>query len=127
MKRILMVEDEAHIVRLMTMALERAGYAVDSTGNGVEALEYLQGQHPDVMITDIDMPRMTGQELCMQLNAELPERDFLIVVVTARTEVEHREWSRMIPNLEFLEKPVSMRKLVSRLDEHFADTAVSGD
>ncbi len=127
MKRILMVEDEAHIVRLMTMALERAGYAVDSAGNGVEALEYLQGQHPDVMITDIDMPRMTGQELCMQLNAELPERDFLIVVVTARTEVEHREWSRMIPNLEFLEKPVSMRKLVSRLDEHFADTAVSGD
>jgi len=122
-----MVEDEAHIVRLMTMALERAGYAVDSAGNGVEALEYLQGQHPDVMITDIDMPRMTGQELCMQLNAELPERDFLIVVVTARTEVEHREWSRMIPNLEFLEKPVSMRKLVSRLDEHFADTAVSGD
>lgn len=127
MKRILMVEDEAHIVRLMTMALERAGYAVDSAGNGVEALEYLQGQHPDVMITDIDMPRMTGQELCMQLNAELPERDFLIVVVTARTEVEHREWSRMIPNLEFLEKPVSMRKLVSRLDEHFAETAVSGD
>lgn len=127
MKRILMVEDEAHIVRLMTMALERAGYAVDSAGNGVEALGYLQDQHPDVMITDIDMPRMTGQELCMQLNAELPERDFLIVVVTARTEVEHREWSRMIPNLEFLEKPVSMRKLVSRLDEHFADTAVSGD
>jgi CheY-like chemotaxis protein len=127
MKRILLVEDEAHIVRLMTMALEHAGYAVDSAGNGVEALTYLQDQHPDIMLTDIDMPRMTGQELCMRLNADMPERDFLIVVITARTEVEHREWSRVIPNLEFLEKPVSVRKLVSRLDEYFADEAISGD
>jgi len=127
MKRILLVEDEAHIVRLMTMALEHAGYAVDSAGNGEEALKCLEDQHPDILMTDIDMPRMTGQELCTRLNAELPEREFLIIVITARTEVEHREWSRVIPNLEFLEKPISVRKLVARLDEYFADTVVSED
>jgi DNA-binding response OmpR family regulator len=127
MKRILLVEDEPHIVRLMTMALEHAGYAVDSASNGEEALQCLEDQHPDILITDIDMPRMTGQELCTRLNAELPERDFLIIVITARTEVEHREWSGVIPNLEFREKPISVRKLVARLDEYFADTAVSED
>lgn len=125
MKRILVVEDEAHIVRLMKMALERAGYAVDSAGNGEEALEYLEHQIPDVLITDIDMPRMTGRELCMRLHADMPDRDFLIVVITARTEVEHREWSRLIPNLEFVEKPISVRKLVSRLESYFADRVVS--
>jgi CheY-like chemotaxis protein len=125
MKRILLVEDEAHIVRLMSMALERAGYVVDSAAHGHEALEYFQHQIPDVLITDIDMPRMTGQELCMRLHTDLPDRDFLIVVITARTEIEHREWSRLIPNLEFLEKPISVRKLVSRLNEHFADKAVT--
>jgi len=125
MKRILLVEDEAHIVRIMSMALERAGYVVDGAAHGEEALEYFQHQTPDVLITDIDMPRMTGQELCMRLNRDLPDRDFLIVVITARTEIEHREWSRLIPNLEFLEKPISVRKLVSRLNEHFADEAMT--
>jgi CheY-like chemotaxis protein len=125
MKRILVVEDEAHIVRLMKMALERAGYAVDSAAEGEEALEYFQRQIPDVLITDIDMPRMTGRELCMRLHSDMPDRDFLIVVITARTEVEHREWSRLIPNLEFVEKPISVRKLVSRLEAYFAGEAVS--
>jgi len=125
MKRILLVEDEAHIVRVMKMALERAGFAVETAGNGEEALKYLENGHPDVMITDIDMPRMTGRELCMRINADMPDRNFFIVVVTARTEIEHREWSRLIPNLGFLEKPVSVRKLVSRLEERFTDAAVS--
>jgi CheY-like chemotaxis protein len=126
MKRILLVEDEAHVVRLMSMALERAGYVVDSAAHGEEALEYFQHQIPDVLITDIDMPRMTGRDLCVRLNADMPDREFLIVVITARTEIEHREWSRLIPNLEFLEKPISVRKLVSRLNEYFADEAVIG-
>lgn len=125
MKRILLVEDEAHVVRVMKMALERAGFAVETAGNGEEALKYLENGHPDVMITDIDMPRMTGRELCMRINADMPDRNFFIVVVTARTEIEHREWSRLIPNLGFLEKPVSVRKLVSRLEERFTDAAVS--
>lgn len=125
MKRILLVEDEAHIVRVMKMALERAGFAVETAGNGEEALKYLENGHPDVMITDIDMPRMTGRELCMRINADMPDRNFFIVVVTARTEIEHREWSQLIPNLGFLEKPVSVRKLVSRLEERFTDAAVS--
>lgn len=125
MKRILLVEDEAHVVRVMKMALERAGFAVETAGNGEEALKYLENGHPDVMITDIDMPRMTGKELCMRINADMPDRNFFIVVVTARTEIEHREWSQLIPNLGFLEKPVSVRKLVSRLEERFTDAAVS--
>ena len=126
MKRILLVEDEPHIMRLMVMALERAGYTVDTAGHGEEALAYLKDRLPDVLITDIDMPRMTGKELCQRLHAELPERDFPIIVITARTEVEHREWSRLIANLTFLEKPVSVRRLVARLDEYFAGAAVCG-
>lgn len=126
MKRILLVEDEAHIVRVMRMALERAGFAVDTARDGEEALSYLEARHPDIMITDIDMPRMTGRELCMQINTDMPEREFTIVVVTARTEVEHREWSQSIPNLGFLEKPVSVRKLVSYLEERFAAEPVNG-
>jgi len=50
----------------------------------------------------------------------MPDRKFLIFVLTSRTEIEHREWSRDIDNLLFLEKPVSIRNLVEKLDGYFA-------
>jgi CheY-like chemotaxis protein len=73
-----------------------------------------------VLITDIQMPRMTGRELCERIQAEMPERKFLIFILTSRTEVEHREWSSRIDNVMFLEKPVSMKDLLARLDDYFA-------
>jgi hypothetical protein len=50
----------------------------------------------------------------------MPERKFLIFILTSRTEIEHREWSRDIRNLQFQEKPVSIRGLVEKIDEYFA-------
>ena len=119
MKRILLVDDEAHVTRVLKMALERAGFLVDDAATGEEALAYLQQLQPDVLITDIDMPRMDGRELCSRIQADMPEREFMIFVLTARTEHEHREWSAAIPNLQFMEKPVSVRKLVSTLEAVF--------
>jgi len=126
MKRILIVDDEPHVIRVMRMALENAGYHVDDACNGLQALEYLQNHHPDVMITDIDMPCIDGRELCMQVKQNMPDRRFHIYVLTSRAEDEHREWSSTIDNLDFLEKPVSIRRLVAALKELFAATANDG-
>ena len=121
MKQILIADDEPHIARIMKLSLVREGYNVELVPNGEEALSKLRNKHPDVLITDIEMPRMTGEELCKQVSKEMQDRSFLIVVTTSRTEVEHREWSREIDNLIFLEKPVSMRRLVSMLEDYFKD------
>jgi len=121
MKRILIVDDEPYVIRVMRLALERSGYQVDAVANGMQALEYLEEQHPDVMITDIDMPQLNGKDLCMKVNSQLPDRSFHIIVLTARAELEHREWSAAIPGLDFMEKPVSIRQLMLRLDACFAD------
>jgi len=121
MKRILIVDDEPYVIRVMRLALERSGYQVDAVANGMQALEYLEEQHPDVMITDIDMPQLNGKDLCMKVNSQLPDRAFHIIVLTARAELEHREWSAAIPGLDFMEKPVSIRQLMLRLDACFAD------
>lgn len=120
MKKILIVDDEPHIIRIIKLSLERAGYLVDSAPNGEVALKKILLQQPDILITDIQMPRMSGEELCKKINTDIPERKFLIVVSTSRTEIEHREWSRKISDLVFLEKPVSTRKLLSMLDNHFS-------
>lgn len=120
MKRILIADDERHVLRVLIQALERAGYSAEGVLTGEAALEKIVEQPPDVLITDVQMPRMTGEELCRRIQEGMPDRDFLIFVVTSRTEVEHREWSRQIDNLRFLEKPVSIRRLVSSLDDYFA-------
>lgn len=119
MKTILVADDEPHITRVLKLLLQKSGYSVEVVPNGQVALEYLRVQHPDVLITDIQMPRMTGQQLCNKIQEEFPDRHFLIFVLTSRTEIEHREWTENLDNVRFLEKPVSTRKLISMLDEYF--------
>ncbi len=127
--RILIVDDEMVVIRVLKLVLERAGYEVESRTNGQAALERILEQAPDVLITDIEMPRMTGEELCKQLNERFPDRDYPIFIATSVTAMEHRVWSRDIPNLIFLEKPLSARMLLARLSDYFsaptAATAVS--
>lgn len=119
MKRILIVDDEPHMTRVLKLHLERGGYHVTICPNGMEALGVIRKAHPDAMITDIQMPVMTGKELCQTLNAEMPERQFPIFVMTSMTDREHREWIAQIERLELLEKPLSMRILTQKLDKHF--------
>lgn len=117
MKHVLLVDDEAMVRRVLQVALEKAGFAVDTAANGEEALSRLRTQAPDLMITDIEMPKMDGRTLCETLHAEQPERAFPIFVVTSLTEREHRSWSSTIENLYFLEKPISVRRLLAKLTE----------
>ena len=58
---------------------------------------------------------MSGEELCKSIDAEFPNRNFPIFVVTSVTDIGHRSWSREIANLSFLEKPISMRRLTGQL------------
>lgn len=125
MKRILIVDDEPYVIRVIRLALERNGYQVDHAANGVHALEYLEQQHPDVMITDIDMPQLNGKDLCMKICSQIPDRNFHIIVLTARAELDHREWATAIPGLDFMEKPVSIRQLMSMLDSCLADNSLN--
>lgn len=122
MKRVLIVDDHLPVVRGLTLGLEDAGYEVESATNGSECLVRLCQRHLDVLVTDIDMPRMSGKELCMAIEKQFPERTFPIVVLTSRTEFEHRDWTRDIDNLIFMETPVSVRRLLSHISQCLADT-----
>ncbi len=123
MKSIVIADDEPHVLRVLKLSLEKEGYEVDAYPNGREALARIERDPPDILISDIQMPQMTGEELCRHIHQHMPERKFLIFILTSRTEIEHREWSRAIENLQFLEKPVSIRNLIERLDAYFAITS----
>ena len=125
-KRILVADDEAHMARVIELFLRREGYAVEVVRDGREALESILQQTPDALVTDINMPRMSGKELCLQLQAQLPQRAFRIYVMTSMTDREHRDWSGAMRDTEFIEKPVSMRALVSMLARDFSGAGAAG-
>jgi chemosensory pili system protein ChpA (sensor histidine kinase/response regulator) len=123
MRHVLIADDEPMVARLLRIALERAGYRVTTVPDGLAAWACIQQGQPDVLITDIDMPRMNGEQLCRRVQAELPDRGFPICVLTSKTALEHRDWSGKIADLMFLEKPVSVRTLLAKLDDRFRGDA----
>jgi DNA-binding response OmpR family regulator len=125
-KRILVADDEPHLSRVIELFLRREGYVVDVVRDGREAMDYILRRPPDALVTDINMPRMTGKDLCLELEKQLPQREFKIIVLSAMTDREHRDWSARMPNTVFIEKPVSMRLLVSMLAADFANDRAEG-
>lgn len=120
MKRILIVDDHAPVIRVLRLGIEAAGYEVEAASDGTECMAKLADAVPDFLVTDVDMPQMNGKELCLAIEKKFPDRTFPIVVLTSRTELEHRNWTHRIDNLTFMEKPVSVRRLVSHIEQQLA-------
>jgi DNA-binding response OmpR family regulator len=126
MKKVLIVDDEPHVARVLELTLRPRGYQVVSLSDPRLAMQTLRSFAPDVLITDIQMPGLSGRELCEQIRTEMPQRTFLLMVMTAMAASDSREWVTRMPDIEFLEKPLSPRAVAARLDAHFAQTAASG-
>ena len=115
--RVMIVDDEPHVIHVIKQYLERRGLDVVSAANGKQALELFEKSRPDIIITDIQMPVMTGQELCEKLIRRYAQQLPHIFVMTSRTDKELRTWAELFPNIQFLEKPLSLRRLNLKIDE----------
>ena len=118
MHSVLFVDDEPNVSRVARLALERAGYEVEVARNGEEGLEHIRDREFDIIITDVQMPKMDGREMCQQMREEYPDRKPIVFVITARSELEFREWALDLPDCEFIHKPVSLRHMIERIQEH---------
>ena len=119
MKKILLVDDQPHIIRLMRLSLNRNGYETEVAFNGLEALAKLNESHFDVLVTDVEMPHMNGIVLCETLRKQFPDSKTHIFVITATTEFSIRQWIDSIGDAELIEKPVSLKSLLAKLGEYF--------
>ncbi len=118
-RRILVVDDEPYATRVVKLKLEAEGYAVSVASDGQEALDRVRESDFDAVVTDICMPRMTGREFTETVRSELPERKAFIFVSSSRPEDEARAWTRDLPRVAFIEKPLSLRRLAERLHALF--------
>lgn len=127
MRRILIVDDEPHVTRLVRQRLSAEGYEAVTASNGVEALAKLESQGPfDAVVTDYNMPQMDGRELCETIRKRYANQQIQIYLVTARPEKPVREWANGLPRVEYIEKPISLQDLLGRLAKCFAQLEAGG-
>ncbi len=112
-KKILAVDDEKHIVRLVQVNLERAGYQVATAYDGVEALKKVQEYQPDLIVLDVMMPQMDGFEVLKHLKANPETRDIPVVMLTAKAQDADvfRGWQSGVDC--YLTKPFNPLELLS--------------
>jgi len=118
-KKILVVDDEGPIRRVIEMKLKNRGYDVLTATNGLDGLEIIETEKPDVVITDIMMPKMDGKSLCEQTNPLKQQRPFLTIVMTCRISPEERAWIARMKNTVLMEKPFSPSKLLEEVEAYF--------
>jgi two-component system alkaline phosphatase synthesis response regulator PhoP len=84
-KKVLVVDDEIHIVHVVAIKLRNNGYEVITADNGAEALELACSEKPDIIVTDLQMPVMTGLEFVEKLRAAEVTKDTPVIMLKARS------------------------------------------
>jgi two-component system, OmpR family, alkaline phosphatase synthesis response regulator PhoP len=111
--QILICDDEVHILRATEFKLHRAGYEVVTASDGQQAWEAIQARRPDLLITDYQMPRLTGAELIKRLRSSEQTRDLPIILLTGKEmELSRQEILEQWGVLAMLGKPFSPRELL---------------
>ena len=111
--RILVVEDEQDLNRILAKTLTAEGYSVDACFDGVEALDYLEGAEYDAIVLDVMMPRMDGFSLLAQMRESGNETP--VIFLTAKDSVPDRVRGLDAGADDYLTKPFSVEELLARL------------
>ena len=115
---VMIVDDSLTVRKITSRLLAREGYQVTTAKNGVEALEQLTQALPDVMLVDIEMPRMDGFELTRNIRADKRLRKIPIIMITSRTAEKHRQYALDLGVDHYLGKPYQEDELLRLVGRH---------
>jgi len=116
-KTIMVVDDSVTVRKVTSRVLEREGFLVVTAKDGVEATEMLDQAKPDLMLLDIEMPRMDGFEVARVVRSSKDFSRLPIIMISSRTGEKHQQRARDLGVNEFLGKPYQEDRLLDLLDE----------
>lgn len=123
-KKVLVVDDEIHIVHVVAIKLRHNGYEVISAENGAEALELALKENPDIIVTDVQMPVMTGPEFVQKLRQNDQTKNTPVIMLTARSFTIEEEEKQNLKISQCLSKPFSPKELLRSIEDILYDRAV---
>jgi chemosensory pili system protein ChpA (sensor histidine kinase/response regulator) len=118
---VMVVDDSVTMRKVTGRVLERHNLEVATAKDGIDALERMAERVPDLMLLDIEMPRMDGYELATAMKAEARLRDVPIIMITSRTGEKHRQRAMEIGVQRYLGKPYQEPELMRNVFELLAE------
>lgn len=115
-KRILIVDDERHIVEFLVMSLRQNHYESLIAYDGYEAIAVARSERPDLILLDSMLPGIDGAETCAVLKKDLTTRDIPIIFLTAKSEEDDKVTGLGLGADDYITKPFSLRELFARIE-----------
>ncbi len=108
-KTILITDDDIHIGNMLTEALEKAGYSVLRAYSGTEALMLLQNKTPDLILLDLMLPGLSGEELLPRIKS-IP-----VIIISAKTDIDNKVNLLLEGASDYVTKPFNVKELIARI------------
>lgn len=114
-RRVVIIEDEPDVARLLEFNLQQAGFSVVVAGNGAEGLTAIRNTAPDVVVLDLMLPDTSGYEVCKIIRADTALADIGVLMLTAKGEAEDRILGLEVGADDYVVKPFVVREVVLRV------------
>lgn len=116
MHKILSVDDDPTIRKLISETLTRAGYEVESAKDGIDAMVHLKQQRPDLVLLDVMMPEVNGYDVCYSIKRDPALKDIPIIIMTTR-EQEIDPGIGALMGVDYLHKSCSPKDLLAKVSQ----------
>jgi CheY-like chemotaxis protein len=116
-KKVLIADDEVHIIHVVAIKLRNNGYEVVAANNGAEAYDLACRENPDIVVTDYQMPLVTGIELIQRLRSNEQTAGLPVVLLTARSFAVSQEQQEELGVSNCLSKPFSPKELLKTIED----------
>lgn len=116
-RKVLVADDEIHIVHVVTIKLRNNGYEVLSAENGDDAFKLACEEKPDIIVTDYQMPGMTGVELVRKIRQNETTKDMPVIMLTARGFAVEDKEKEELGISEIISKPFSPKELLRSIED----------
>ena len=114
-RRVVIIEDERDVSRLLEFNLKGAGYEVECAATGADGLAAVRAHPPDVVVLDLMLPDQSGYDVCKTIRAEGPIADIGVLMLTAKGEAEDRILGLEVGADDYVVKPFVVREVVLRV------------
>ncbi len=114
-EKILVVDDEEHIIELLKFNLENSGYKVLTANNGIDALKLTKAEIPKLILLDLMLPGMDGYDICKEIRKDSSMAHIPIIMITAKGEELDKILGLELGADDYITKPFSIRELLARV------------
>jgi len=126
-RKVLVVDDEIHIVHVVAIKLRNNGFEVITAANGAEAFDLACEEQPDIIVTDYQMPVMSGLELVEKIRENESTKNIPVILLTARSFAIEQEQQEYLRISQCLSKPFSPKELLRSIEDVLHSQSVVGE